>query len=664
MPTDAEALPPIPAAGTVPPTARERTQRRWRTRLARAPRWLWLLLAVVAAALLWLAWALPLNRALAPLPEPTLVLLDRHGEAYARRGALKEAPVDSRRLPRHVVDAVLAIEDRRFFSHAGIDPLGIARALVRNTKAGEIEQGGSTITQQLAKTSFLSSERTLRRKLQEGLIALWIEARLDKHEILSRYLSSIYFGDGVYGLRAAARHYFDAAPEDLDIAEAAMLAGIIKAPSALAPSRHPEDARARAQVVIEAMVAHGALTEAQARAIRPATVRDGRADLPVGTYFADWLSPKAKDAFDAAYGEVPVTTTLDLELQRHAEQVVARELRTHGKGVGATQAALVAMRPNGEVVAMVGGVDYAASSYNRVTQAQRQSGSAFKLFVYHAALRDGATPDTRVDDAPITIGTWSPANHDGRYRGPITLREAFARSSNVAAVRLAQEVGAGNVIESARELGITSDLGRDASLALGSYETSLLELTSAYAAIALGAAPVVAYGVIDHPPGARLRELDPGQRWMLLDLLAAAVEDGTGRAAKLRVPSFGKTGTTQDYRDALFVGMAGDLVVGVWVGNDDNTPMDRVTGGTLPARIWGDFMATAVTRYPAIEPSWRAEQPRRVVRRAEPSARDRPVNARRRAHERNAERRAEMRGKGRGNDKGKGKGKDKRKGRG
>ncbi|HVF36069.1 MAG TPA: penicillin-binding transpeptidase domain-containing protein, partial [Candidatus Saccharimonadia bacterium] len=416
--------------------------------------------------------------------------------------------------------------------------------------------------------------------------------------------------------------------------------------------------------VIKAMIASGALTEGQASIIRPARVREGRADLPVGTYFADWVSPKAKDSFDAGYGEVPVRTTLDLELQGHAERIVERDLRTHGRAGGATQAALVAMRRNGEVVAMVGGRDYASSSYNRVTQAQRQPGSAFKLFVYHAALRDGATPDSLVEDAPITIGDWSPANHDGTYRGRISLRDAFAKSSNVAAVRLAQAVGADEVIDSARDLGITTALGEDASLALGSYETSLLELTSAYAAIAAGAAPIVAYGVLDHPPGSRQRALEPEEQYMLLDLLESAVEYGTGRAAQLRVRTFGKTGTTQDYRDALFVGIAGDLVVGVWVGNDDNTPMKRVTGGTLPARIWGDFMATAVTRYPADDAAWReAPRARSVARRAErPSARDRPVNARRREHERNAERRAGNRGKGHGKNKNKGKKEKKRKG--
>jgi penicillin-binding protein 1A len=541
----------------------------------------------------WLVWALPVNQALAPLPEPSVVLLDRHDVAFARRGALKEAPVDSRLLPKHLIDAVVSIEDRRFFHHLGIDPLGIFRAMLHNARAGQLEQGGSTITQQLAKTSFLSADRTLRRKVQEALIAQWLEFRLDKHEILSRYLSSIYFGDGVYGLRAAARHYFDVAPEDLDLAQSAMLAGMIKAPSALSPTQHPREARARAQTVIRAMVDNGVLSADQARALRPARVRIGGAELPVGSYFADWISSAAKDAFAADYGDVPVRTTLDLELQQYAERVVERALRSQGRAGGVTQVALIAMRPDGEVLAMVGGRNYAASAFNRATQAQRQPGSAFKLFVYYAAVRAGVRPDDYVDDLPITVGDWSPSNYGDSYRGPIPVRQAFAQSSNVAAVRLAQTVGAPAVVQSARDLGITSELGTDASLALGSYETTLMELTAAYASIAAGAAPVVPYGVLEHPPLQPRRLLSPEDRAMMLDLLWSAVENGTGRSARLRIPAFGKTGTTQDYRDALFVGMAGDLVTGVWVGNDDNTPMHGVTGGTLPAQIWHDFMIAA-----------------------------------------------------------------------
>lgn len=605
------APPPKPSRGTVP---------------SRRIGWL-IALAALFGLLAWLAWALPVNQALAPLPEPTLVLLDRNGTAFARRGALKEEPVDASQLPAHVVGAVLSIEDRRFFHHLGVDPRGVLRAMAHNARAGGIEEGGSTITQQLAKTTFLSPDRTLRRKLQEGLIAIWLEMRMDKNEILSRYLSSIYFGDGVYGLRGAARHYFDVAPEDLDIAEAAMLAGMIKAPSALSPSDHPQAARERARVVIRAMVDNDVISEAQARQLRPATLRGGRADLPVGTYFADWMSPQAKDAFEAGYGEVSVPTTLDLALQDHAERVIAAVLKRAGPGGGVPQVALVAMRPNGEVVAMVGGSDYKASPFNRATQARRQPGSAFKLFVYHAAIRNGLRPDDFVDDSPISIGGWSPANYSGTYRGRISLRQAFAQSSNVAAVRLAQSVGADAVVQSARDLGITTELGKDGSLALGSYETTLLELTAAYAAMASGLSPVRPFGLVDHPPLARQRPLNPDNRAMMLDLLWSAVETGTGRAARLSIPAFGKTGTTQDYRDALFVGMAGDLVTGVWVGNDDNAPMSGVTGGTLPARIWHDFMAGAgLQSNPEMESmkGWRTPGSRSDDARPRPRSRHRP----------------------------------------
>jgi penicillin-binding protein 1A len=544
-----------------------------------------------ATLVAWASWRLPLDRALAPLPDPTLVLLDADGEPFARRGAYKEAPVKVGELPEHVVEAVLAIEDRRFYHHAGLDPRGIARALWHDLHAGAAEQGGSTVTQQLAKTAFLSPERSWRRKVQEAAIAVWLEVRLDKDEILSRYLSSIYFGDGTYGLRAAARHYFDVAPEELDLGQAAMLAGLVKAPSRLAPTHDLAAAQARARVVLDAMVDAEAITREEADAARPAQLHLGRDDLPVGGWFADWVAPQAKAAFDAEYGEVAVRTTLDARLQRTAERLLERTLARAGRG-GPTQAALVAMTSEGEVVALVGGRDYEASPFDRATQARRQPGSAFKLFVYLAALRAGLTPDSLVDDAPVTVGDWTPVNHDGRYEGPIPLRRAFAQSSNVAAVRLAQEVGPEAVADAARDLGLSGPFGHDATLALGTYETSLLELTAAYAAVAAGVAPVVPHGLAGaQPDGDRepLPETDA-----LRDLLAAVTEDGTGRAARLRLPTYGKTGTTQDNRDAWFVGYSGDLVAGVWVGNDDGAPMDGVSGGGIPARLWRDFMLAAV----------------------------------------------------------------------
>lgn len=597
--------------------------------------------ATLLAGFLWLSWALPVSRALDPLPEATLVLLDSEGQPFARRGSLKEAPVDVRTLPSHVRDAVLAIEDRRFYRHFGIDLRGVARAARHNAKAGQIEQGGSTITQQLAKTSFLPADRTFRRKAQEALIALWLELRLDKDEILSRYLSSIYLGDGVYGLRAAARHYFDRAPEDLSLAEAAMLAGMIKAPSTLAPTDNLEGARQRARVVLQAMVDNGAITAEDARRTRPARLRNGRAALPVGTYFADWVSPQAKAAFDSTYGEVEVPTTLDPRLQSLAERVVRDALRSGGRdAVG--QAALVAMRTNGEVVAMVGGRDYAQSAFNRVTQAQRQPGSTFKLFVYLAALRDGLHLDSIVDDTPVTIGEWTPRNYADTYAGPIPLRQAFAQSSNVVAARLTHQVGPRAVVRAARDLGIQSELKDDPMLALGVSETNLLEMTAAYASLGAPTAPVQPHGV-RHPqvqPDDGERVLTDEERVALLDLLGAAVDEGTGRTARLSQPTFGKTGTTQDYRDAWFIGLAGDLAVGVWVGNDDNTPMQGVTGGGLPARMWAQFTAPAIGA--------RALGAPREVRPREPGPRSRWQSFR--------ERWFGGRGKGKGKGKGKHKG--------
>jgi penicillin-binding protein 1A len=576
-------------------SGQERAPRRWRKLVLLS---LAGLAAILAAAFLWLGLTLPVSRALEPLPSPAIVLLDADGRAFARRGAYTEAPVAAEGLPKHVIDAFLSIEDRRFYSHWGFDLRGLARAAAANLRAGRTVQGGSTITQQLAKTSFLSSERKLGRKVQELAIAVWLELKLSKNEILSRYLSSVYFGDGVYGLGAAARHYFDKPPEALTLGEAAMLAGMVKAPSRLNPADHPKAAGARARVVLNAMVEAGAITPEQARRAGRVRVQLKRAALPVGGYFADWVSPQVKNAFGSGvYGEVRAATTLDSGLQRRAERTVRRLLSAEGGRSGVSQAALVAMRPDGRVLAMVGGLDYRKSQFNRVVQARRQPGSAFKLFVYLAALRDGARPDMIVSEEPVTIGDWSPKNFDGRSGGDLTLREAFARSSNIAAARIADTAGPGRVIEAAEDLGVSSPLPRDdATLALGTAETTLLELTGAYAAVASGRAPVRPYGtpMAAPAPNPMGSALSGGERAALLDLLRAVVDEGTGRAARLSQPVYGKTGTTQDYRDALFIGFTGDMVIGVWVGNDDHSPMRGVTGGGLPARIWREFAVGAL----------------------------------------------------------------------
>nr|WP_314443170.1 transglycosylase domain-containing protein [uncultured Sphingomonas sp.] len=598
--------------------------------------WLrWGLMAFGALALLtllWLIFTAPLGRALEPLPNPAMLIVSSEGRPIARRGAIKEAPVEIAKLKPYTPAAFVAIEDRRFYRHWGIDLRAIGRAMVANFQAGGVRQGGSTLTQQLAKTSFLSSDRALKRKAQEVIIAFWLEGWLTKDEILSRYLSSVYFGDGVYGLRAASRHYFGRQPEELTLAQSAMLAGLVQAPSRLAPTRNLAGARKRARLVLAAMADTGAVSRARADAAVASPARPVRRTqkVPTGTYFADWMAPQAADAFETDFGEVRVVSTLDADLQRLASRAVGNAAL--GPGV---QAALVAMRPDGRVVAMVGGRSYKGSTFNRATQARRQPGSAFKLFVYLAALRAGYRPDSIVEDRPVTIDGWSPANNDGVFRGQLTLQEAFARSSNAATVRLSEDVGRAKVLAAARDLGISTPLPDAPSVALGTAGVSLLELTAAYAAVSGGRYPVKATGL---PPGSASGDtsdfaatlfgrgtgrLDEGRDWRsMLDLLWAAANEGTGRKAALATPTFGKTGTSQDNRDALFVGFAGDLVVGVWVGRDDNKSLGKaVSGGTTPAQIWRSFMAPALgidgRSASALPAGYRV--PRRAPARTEPT---------------------------------------------
>lgn len=589
------AAPPPREFGAGPPSAFA-PPTPWRRRLQILG---WIIaagLALLMLAIGWLAVTAPLSRSLRPIAPPSISLMSTDGHLIARRGAVIDTPVTIAQLPAHVPQAFMAIEDRRFYSHWGVDPRGIARAAWHNLWSDGSSQGGSTITQQLAKGVFLSSDRTMGRKAREAMIAFWLEAWLTKDQILERYLSNVYFGDNVYGLRAAALHYFNRAPERLTIPQAAMLAGLLKAPSRLAPTSNLKGARARAALVTQAMVDAGYLTQAERNALPPVrlNVRE-TPDATTGTYFADWVLPDARDRAGAVYGEQKIDTTLDWRIQRLAEAAVRRA------PLGGAQAALVAMKPDGSVVAMVGGKNYAKSSFNRAVQARRQPGSTFKLFVYLAAFRAGMTPEDMIDDTPITTGSYRPANHGGKYRGRISLRQAFAASSNVAAVRLTQKVGVDNVIKVARDLGVTAPLTEDLSLALGTSEIPLIELTEAYAAVAAGSYPVLAHGLPPEERGwferlmARQRAFDDDELAMIRDLLSSAANRGTGSAAALRTSTFGKTGTTQDSRDAIFVGYAGGLVTAVWIGNDDNSPLPGgAAGGGIPARIWRNFMSGAI----------------------------------------------------------------------
>ncbi len=566
----------------------------------RKKRWIilkWMLrltMGFLTLLLLWLIIFAPISQTAEPLVPPPIILTTADGEPIARMGPVMDRPVQVDELPEYVVQAFMAIEDRRYEDHWGIDPRGIARALWTNITS-DATHGGSTITQQLAKLTYLESDRTLSRKIQEVPIALWLEIWLSKDEILERYLSNVYFGDNVYGLRAASLHYFYRHPENLTLSQATMLAGLVKAPSRLAPTRNLEGAQARQRVVIAAMVDAGYLTQTEADDIGLATV-DHRPPppMPRGGYFADWAIEEARAGRARGYESIEVATTLDQDLQTLAERVTRQQTPS------GAQVALVAMRPNGEVVAMVGGRDYSESPFNRATQANRQPGSTFKLIVYLAALEAGMTPDMLVDDSPIETGTYRPTNYGGRYRGEITLREAFAYSSNVVAVRLYQELGSEAVANAAEMLGIDREFPANASVALGSAEMPLIELVSAYAMVLNDGYQVDPHAIARPEPGVFERffdqrpRLSAHRRNQLSDLLESAISDGTGRAANLAIPAFGKTGTSQDSRDTLFVGFAGDLVVGIWIGNDDNTPLGEASGGGVPAQMWRAFMAGAI----------------------------------------------------------------------
>ena len=587
------------------------------------------------AVLVFLAWCLiriPVGGGMVPEASPASLILEaRDGTAFAARGNLHGDPIEPGSIPKPLMDAVVAIEDRRFFDHHGLDLRGLSRAVWRNLSSDRAE-GASTITQQLARLLYLSQERSLVRKAQEAMLALWLETRLTKEEILARYLNAAYFGAGATGADAAARRYFGKPASAVNLAEAAMLAGLVRAPSALAPTRNPEGAQRRATLVLSVLEETGRASAAEVAAARaaPPALRTPP-EAPAGRgYFADWVEAEARRLIGPVPLDLAVRSTLDPALQDLAERVVARFLDREGAREKVGQAALLAMTHDGAVLAAVGGRDYAASQFNRITQARRQPGSLFKIFTYAAALEAGMRPDSPVVDQPVQIGNWAPGNASGGYRGAMTLRQAFAGSVNTVAVQIFQSLGRARVLELARRMGLRSDMPEVPSLALGSGEATLLEMVSAFASIPGNRAvePYVVRGVRarDRTLYARPEGAVPGPPVLsqaaqqgMLDLLLAVVRDGTGRAARLDRPVAGKTGTTQDNRDAWFIGMTADVIVGVWMGNDDNSPMAGVSGGGLPARLWHDFVAeadrvkTAEAPLPTQAPPTTAEAPRAVA---------------------------------------------------
>jgi penicillin-binding protein 1A len=540
----------------------------------------------------------------------SVTFLDRYGNEIGRRGIRADDSVELTAIPDYLVKATLATEDRRFYEHLGIDVWGTFRALVSNADGDSSLQGGSSITQQLAKNLFLTNERTIERKIKELFLAFWLEANYSKDEILKLYLDRAYMGGGAFGVVAAAEYYFGKAVQDVTLAEAAMLAGLYKAPTRFAPHVDLAAARGRANIVLSNMVNAGYLTEGQVTAARqrPAEPMDRSGEIAAPNYFLDWAFIETKRIVGDS-GEVGfvVRTTLDPELQRAAEEAVTSTIREEGPAYRVTQAALVGMDLNGAVRAMVGGIDYGQSQFNRATAPNRQPGSAFKPFVYATAFEMlDITPRSPISDAPICIGNWCPQNYGRSYRGGTTIKAAMAASINTVPVRLSVQTGREPIAEMAHRLGIRNDFPVTRSLALGVASVSAIDMASSYAVFSNGGYQATGFGVTRisnlrgeviyeaRPNENRVRLLDEDVVLSMNDILHAVNYGGTGgRAVVEGVPSAGKTGTTSSYRDAWYIGFTGNYVASVWFGNDNYSVMNNLTGGTLPAKTWQKFMSFA-----------------------------------------------------------------------
>ena len=548
---------------------------------------------------------------------PSIIVKDRRGNTIARYGEVKGESLTVNQLPDHMIWAVLAVEDRRFYRHPGIDIIGLLRAALTNARAGHIVQGGSTITQQLAKNLFLSHERTYKRKIQEAMLAFWLEYELSKDEILSAYLNRVYLGAGTYGIDAASQLYFNKSASDMDLRESAIIAGMLKAPSRYSPIKNPGLANERADVVLYAMADAGYITDDNAKTLSNPAPRPAR--KPQGgnavRYFSDWVIEGLDELIGVPETDLIIETTLDSRVQDNAATAISSTLRRYGPDRDMTQGAMIVMGLDGRIVAMVGGKDYNQSQFNRAVQAKRQPGSSFKPFVYLAALEQGWKPETGIWDKPVKgreFGSYRPKNFGGKYYGEVSLETALTFSMNTAAVRLMKQVGVSPVIETARRLGIISPLAPDLSLSLGSSAVSMLELTTAYGAIATGGLSVYPYAItkISDKDGrvyysrertTRARRTIASKNVRSINqMMRSVVEFGTGSAAKIGIPAAGKTGTSQNSVDAWFMGYTDKLVAGVWFGNDDNTPMKGVTGGSYPARVWRDVVGKSSRYVPAL----------------------------------------------------------------
>ncbi|MGC1696840.1 MAG: PBP1A family penicillin-binding protein [Pseudolabrys sp.] len=605
-----------PGGGSKPSARKKRARKprkagRKRSLLGRTIYWslvlgLWLVIGGLGV-IAWTGAHLPPIQSLEiPKRPPSIQIVDVSGRPLAIRGDAGGAVLPLKEMPGYVPKAFVAIEDRRFYEHYGVDPWGIARAVVADVMHRGVAQGASTITQQLAKNLFLTQERTIHRKLQEAMLAIWLERKFTKTQILELYLNRVYFGSGAYGIEQASQRYFGKSARQLSLPEAAILAGLVKSPSRLAPTRNFDGAEQRAQTVLAAMAELHFISEASSHAALahpPRVVAQGGSSS--ANYVADWVMDAVNDVLGHVDEDIVVLTTIDNTLQASAEQSLVEELVQKGDKSGVSQGALVAMTPEGAVRAMIGGRNYGESQFNRAVAAKRQPGSAFKPFVYLTALEHGLTPDTVRQDAPIKVKGWQPENYGHEYYGAVTLSTALALSLNTVSVRLTLEFTPMAVIRTAYRLGIASKLEPNASIALGTSEVSPLELVGAYAPFANGGLAVVPH-VVDRitasngkvlytrneqPLG---RIIDARYVAMMNEMMAQTLTIGTAHKATLPGwPAAGKTGTSQDFRDAWFIGYTAHLVTGVWLGNDDGKPTKKVTGGSLPVDIWSRIMRTA-----------------------------------------------------------------------
>lgn len=556
------------------------------------------LVITFAGWLLYCVLTLPdIDQAVARTRQPSTTITAENGNEVKTFGSVYSEVIRLNELPSYVPDAIISTEDRRFYAHFGFDIVAFTRAMLTNIFMGRYAQGGSTITQQVAKNLFLTSQKNIKRKTQELLLAFWLEHKFSKEQILTLYLNRVYLGAGTYGIEAASQKYFQKSSRDMNLLEAAIIAGMLKAPSRYNPIASAERAKARAKVVLQNMVNNDALTERQMKYALTLPVGEDKSYKVQGAdYFADWVYREVNDYIGERDNDIYVYTTLDQKIQENAEKIL-REAVLAAKNRNVSEGAVVVLNKSGEVKAMVGGIDYRKSQFNRAVTALRQPGSAFKPFVYLTALQNGWKREARIDDVPLSIGKWKPENYDKKYYGSVTLDEALMKSLNLATVNLSESLSRKDIIRTAKKMGISTPVENTPSLALGTFEVKVIDMATAYSAIANGGYATWphaikeiytrdGYQLYQREADTENRILDAGAVKDLTKMLEKVISQGTGRRAKIPGFAAGKTGTTQDYRDAWFVGFTDEYVIAVWVGNDDNSPMKGVTGGTLPAEIW------------------------------------------------------------------------------